>query len=290
MSILYQNNNIKPLWAPVSTQDFFFRTITEDWHIFAGAVSFYFFCQFGSKHFMNAFSAKFRKFTEEEKNTWSVRFVSCVNSLICGRTAYLHVTQAYQLPSETDLYQTIPGHKLQMELISAYFIWDVIVCVMYKWGPIYTGHGIASGLGTYFSCWPFAERWVGWFAGTFELSNIFIHAAEMLTALDAAPALVSALKIVFSVLFLLIRPIAGTWVSCKFTIAAYDLIVTKNFERCHHPAAPIACLTVTWTLMALQYLWTGTILRGIGAALGLCKDPSAAEAGDTKTVETKKSQ
>jgi hypothetical protein len=275
-----------PAWAPVSTVDLFLKPLYHDWPTYAATVGFFFFCQYGSKFIMNSVSSKFRKLSEDDKNTWSVRFVSCVNSVMCARSSYLFLANAFKLPSETDLYQTIPGYRLQSILLASYFMWDVVVCILYKWGALYTVHGIASGLGVFMTTWPFAERWVGWFSGVFELSNVLIHSAEMLAALDSSPAIVAALKGLFSVLFILIRPIGGSYIGYKFTVAAIKQLTDADAlaNRTHHIAAPIACIAVTWTLMSMQYLWTTHVLRGIGAALGLC---DAGDIGDTKSANKK---
>lgn len=279
----------KPSWAPVSTVDLFLKPIYHDWPTYTAAVSFFLFCQYGSRFLMNTFSNKFRKLSQDDKNTWSVRFVSCVNSIICSRSAYLFLTEAHKLPSETDMYQAIPGYRLQSILLASYFIWDIYVCLLYNWGVIYTGHGIVSGLGVFMTTWSYAERWVGWFSGVFELSNGLIHGAEMLAMLDSAPTLVAAMKALFSVLFILIRPIGGTYIGYKFSSAAYQQLTSPSElqDRTHHIAAPYACIGVTWTLMALQYLWTTHVLRGIGAALGLC---DAGDIGDSKSNNKKEKE
>lgn len=205
----------------VSAFELLTQPITRDPVFFFGAVAFYFFCQFGSKFAMNALSAKFRRLSEDDKNTWTVRFVACVNSVLSARTAYLWITQARFLAS-ADLYATVPSQVTSTTLIAAYFFWDLIICVAYRWGAMYTGHAVASLAVSIVCAWPFGERYHGYFSGVFEMSNIFIHSAEMLSSIDSAPAVVAALKGVFSVLFLAVRPIGGTYVAVQFSVALVD--------------------------------------------------------------------
>jgi hypothetical protein len=256
-----------PPWSPVGLWELVTRPLVRDWPVFAAGVAFFFACEHGSKFIMNRMSQRFRALSEDEKNTWTGRFVACVNSVLCSRSAYNFFFVAQRRLADNDLYAVVPGQLLSTELIVAYFAWDLFVCLRYNWSMVYTVHAIVSLTGTYLLTWPYSERWHMYFGGVFESSNVFFHLSEMLATLGAAPNLVAILKAVFAIMFLLIRPIGGTYFSFRYSQALF----ANGLARAHHAAVPIVCFIVTWSLMALQWVWSWTVLRGVLAAAGLVR-------------------
>ena len=122
---------------------------------------------------MNKFSNTFRKFSEEKKDEFAVRLLAVVSSIMSFRTAYLFLSHARNFPSESDLYAPVPGMKLQNLILTAYFIVDIFVCVRDNWGWMYIAHGVTSFSITYFACWPYADRYSGYYSGVFEVTPFF---------------------------------------------------------------------------------------------------------------------
>lgn len=280
------------LSAKVDLFELVTRTMRADWPVFLTGVLFFFSCQFLSRFVMNRMSKKFRSLSNDDKNTWCVRFVAAVNSLVCMiaipiqlddgvafRTAHYDSDTGY-----ASLYQPMPFPQRYFFIsLSCYFIYDVIVCVYYRWGAAYTVHGIVSFCGVYSVAWPFAERYASYMGTLFEGTGVWLHGAEMLSALDAPPVIVTTMKAVFSVLFLLIRPIGGTIHAMRFTRQIWIEVVDKGMQDIHHPLAVVIILIVVWAIMALQLYWTKDVLVGVLTTIGVMNG----EFGDSKSSTTK---
>lgn len=281
----------------VSTYDFVTKTFRDDALLFVLGVLFFFACQFGSRLVMNRVSAKFRSLTNEEKSTWCVRFVAAANSLICTfaipiqlqdgvvfKTAHYDADTGF--PS---LYEPMPFPQRYFFIsLSCYFIYDVIVCVYYRWGAAYTVHGIVSFCGVYCVAWPWSERCASYMGTLFEGCGVWMHGAEMIEALDGPKPLAMGMKGIFSLLFLVIRPIGGTYTAIQFTRQLWIECVEKGFRDIHHPVAPFVVLFVTWGLMALQLYWTKDVLVGVLSTAGIIQERGFGDAkSPTKRKTTK---
>lgn len=278
--------------APISFLEAILVPLQRDWKIIICGGAFFFGCQYGSKFIMNRASKKFRELKEEEKDEWCVRFVSCVNSVLCVRQTIMFFTHGLGnrmfLTSDgrADLYSIVPGQSTSTSLLASYFLtWDLPVCLLFNWGSVFFAHGVFSGLGCLIGAYPYADRYTSWYTGTFECSNMFLHSAAMIEQLDGPKAVTKTLKSLFAILFIAIRPIGGTYVFYQLARATYAEHL-NNYQRCHNPAAAWGLVAVAASLLSLQWMWSGTIVRSIGAALGLCAEPESG--GDKKADEKKK--
>jgi hypothetical protein len=117
----------------------------------------------------------------------------------------------------------------------------------------------------------------------FESTNFFMHGARMIEALEGPKALVLAFDFVFAVSFLLFRPIGGTWYWLQFLNTAIQ--THRDGYNVHNAAAMWTVVAGSGSLLALQWVWAGTVCRGVGSTLGLCAPPI----GDPK-MEAKKAK
>jgi hypothetical protein len=291
----------------------------------AAGVVFFFICQFGARVLMSAVSGKFRALTKEQKDDWVVRFCSCVNGVLCFRSAYYLIFLSWDIP-KSDLFASMPGaasagpfpmgvsstdvltafaadpmsalisgpqwlfgggYRECKYLIVSYFIWDCIVCFAYNWNVAFKIHGILSMCGTYSLLLPCGDRYSAWFCGMFELGNSLLHSTEMLKTLDMAPGLREALMAVFALSFIGIRLIGGTIYSYDFVAAAYTTLQQAGPNAVSGPVTGVLVLMgiIVWGLQMLQYIWGKQVILGVLSAVGLYTPSTAA---DEKASESEK--
>ena len=260
--------NMTPVPGPgrVSTETLWLMPAQRDAWLLIPAVVMWFVIQHAVGPALGAmfFGKKYNNLKRKDKDDWKVRFASLVNGLMCCRAAYFFFFVATNNKGYScDVYATKPEYNISQILIVSYFIWDVITSVYFDWGPLFIGHAIFSLLGTYLLMYPVADEFSGHFTGTFEISNIFIHGAEMLAHTKTAPGLQHIMKLIFALLFTVVRVGGGSFVAYSFTMCAIPLVQSGT---AHSDFAIIACCVIIWTLQCLQYLWFKTIVK---TALGM---------------------
>lgn len=222
--------------------------------------------QFASSFVMWRVSASFRRLDAEKQRDFAIRCVSIVNGVISINTALAFVRG--EMRGGPALYHPLDGYRFFRASIVAYFMWDLVVCFVYKWSNAFKMHAIASLTGTYLLMFPFADTYGTFFTGVFELSNSFIHLAEMFKALDEAwPeekrvfGLVAAIsKYTFAVLFFLIRVVGGTYVTYHWF---HEVVALISSGKYHSLECVVTICVIILTIMALQYYWFTLILAAV---------------------------
>lgn len=248
----------------VTWYDILAGPLLRDWQVLAAGLIFWFAVQYGSYYAMMRCSGPFRRLPEKERWAWSHRAVAVANGLVCSPSAYLWWFAADTLGD--DLYKMYEPYRIPHALIVSYFFWDCLVCFAGGWSWLFKCHAICSFTGTYMLAFPCSHRYVPYFTGCFELSNAFIHVAEMIDAVGGPQTVSAVSKAIFAVLFFLIRVLGGTVIVIAWTNA----MVSAMYHRTAHSDICGAIMIIeVWLVMGLQYAWFGEVLRGVKEALGI---------------------
>lgn len=250
-----------------SYYDIFIHPFLRDADVIVSAMVAYFLIQYVTMFVMPYLSVGYRKLSKADKQTFAIRVVSIVNGLVMFNSAFFFLDQVRQNGGNIHdrHYEEIPGYRVYRLAIVGYFLWDVIVCIMYKWGAMWTIHAVAAFLGTYFLSFPFSDQYGTYYSGMFETSNAFIHSAALLKMLNTHLHVAAILEYVFAGLFFLIRVVGGTFVTTRWYM---DMVPALLQGKGHSHAQIGACLVLVAIVMILQYVWFWEIVKlatGIGA-------------------------
>mmetsp|Transcript_5921 Transcript_5921/g.6418 ORF Transcript_5921/g.6418 Transcript_5921/m.6418 type:complete len:315 (+) Transcript_5921:130-1074(+) len=252
-----------------SYYEIFVHPFLRDSDVILSAVAFYFFVQYATMFLMPIFSRKYRTLSLDDKRSFAIRVVSIVNGLFMFKSAFFFVDGLFKNGGLHDRhYETIDGYRTYRLVIVGYFLWDIIVCVAYNWGFMWTVHAVASFTGTYFLAFPFSDQYATYYSGMFETSNAFIHGAALLKMLDSNLRLASILEYIFAALFFCIRVIGGTIVTSRYYM---DMVPVLMAGKGHSHATIASCLFLVAVVMILQYVWFWEIIR---IATGMSPSPN----------------
>lgn len=248
-----------------SYYDILFHPFVRDMDVILSAVVGYFIVQFATQFLMPYFSQGFRKLSLADQRSFAIRVVSIVNGIVMFQSAFVFVDQlrvnGWRLGK--DHYTEVPGYRPFRLIIVGYFLWDLIVCVAYNWGAMWTIHAIASFLGTYFLAFPFSDQYGAYYSGMFETSNGFLHIAHLCKMLNVHLGFASTMEYIFAFLFFAIRVVGGTIVTSSWYM---DMIPMLMAGKGHSHVTIISCLVLVFVVMILQYVWFWEIVK---LALGL---------------------
>ncbi|KAG5476494.1 hypothetical protein LSCM1_04206 [Leishmania martiniquensis] len=285
--------------------------------IFVPMVSFWFSLQYALTRLLPSCIPNWRRLARAQQDDMVVRCCSIANGCLMSFSAVLFFTNLLQnggvLPS--DLYSAVPHYRFSRVAITAYFLWDIVVCFYYKWALAWKVHGLCSFVGSYILLFPFSESYAGYYTGCFELSNGFLHVSVMLRTLSAIAdqttqwPLIKSLdscaavcEYTFGGLYALIRVIGGTYVTCSWlhnVLSTWRSDIVHGGEpgyvpKLHNEVAAGIAVAALSALQLLQYFWFVEILRraiGSGGRTEVRKGAAsgAAAAGESKTKGKKRS-
>ena len=249
-------------------------TINNGGSVMLGSCLFFFVVQFLSHYVLAAIfgDAYAKKRTLAQRREDCIRVCSIVNGLIAVPSALMFfrafVDHGYQIHSYH--YQPLAGYDFNRGFITGYFIWDIIVCVRFNWGFLWTTHGIFSFLGCFLLNFPVSDHIGCYFTGMFELTNGLLHTSVLLRNYKMMPTIATILEYTFALFYLLIRVIGGTYCALTWMGDMY-----AAWPKLHsHIGVGFIWFSVS-TIMILQYVWFWEIVQH---ALGLKKrDPDALE-------------
>ena len=72
------------------------------------------------------------------------------------------------------------GDRIILCMTVGYFIWDLFVCIWFKWGAFFLTHAVASLAVFYSGLYPTGAYYLGFFLGAFEISTPMFHIRELL--------------------------------------------------------------------------------------------------------------
>lgn len=204
------------------------------------------------------FPTRFLSMSTKEQRDLSIRIVAVVNGLICIRSAmaFFNITIEHGFTLHNYHFQ-IEDDKYRFSRLSivAYFAWDLIVCVYYRWGALWVAHALASLIGVFgMASIPLSDHLGGYYSGVFELSNGLIHVAFLLRCMETCIPLATALEMLFAFLYMIIRVIGGTYVTGRWL---YDMLSFYNTTGCANIGTASSVGYATSTGFALQRLAAG---------------------------------
>lgn len=236
---------------------------------------FFFFVQWASHYILSALfkEAYTKRRTPKQQREDCVRVCAIVNGLTSVPAAFLFfrsfIKHGFQLHSYH--YQPFDYYDFNRGFITGYFIWDIIVCVLDRWGFLWTTHGIFSFLGSFLLNFPVSDHIGCYFSGTFELTNGLMHSSALLRTYNVRLDVATIFEYLFALFYLLIRVIGGSY--CSYTWISDMLVLWGRGEVHSYPAVAFLIFSLS-TVMLLQYVWFWEIVQ-IG--LGLKKSSIAAE-------------
>jgi len=244
--------------------DVYIQPFLRDSDVVLPALAGWFFIQYATQFVMGLVSSEFARLDIKEQRNFAIRMCAVVNGLVMFKSAFFFLSELYRSgwSLHSDHYTEIPGYRPYRLIIVAYFLWDCIVCVLYRWNWQWKAHAVCSFFGTYFLAFPFSEQYATYFSGMFETSNAFIHTATMLRTLNTFVAVATFLEYVFAALFLFVRVVGGTYITYKW----YAEMIPLMIDRKTHANTPIIlCLSMIWPVLLLQYYWFYEIIAiGLG--------------------------
>lgn len=243
-----------------SYYEIFFHPFVRDAGVILAAVVGYFIVQFGTMALMPLISPAYRKLSKADRQNFAIRVVSIANGIIMCNSAWIFMSELRRngWTLHDRHYEEIPGYRPYRLTIVGYFLWDVLVCVGYRWGPLWIIHAIASFLGTYFLAFPFSDQYAAYYTGMFETSNAFIHSAALLKMLNMHLGLATVLEYMFAALFFIIRVLGGTFVTLSWYA---DMVPRLMAGRGHSHFTIVSCLVLVAIVMVLQYVWFWEIVK-----------------------------
>lgn len=248
-------------FSNITNFELFFGTFINNWKFLLAVVAFFTVVQQVAPFILAAmFGKKYTSLKKKQQSDLAIAFCSIVNCIISFRTAYLFVVTyiEHDFTFHNYHYQEIEGYEFTRLLIVGYFLWDVVVCIVYRWGFAWTAHGVASFSGTYGLAFPVTDQLATYFTGMFELTNGLLHTASLLRAMKTHEGLAYMLEVIFAVSYFFIRVLGGTYIVYHWSSNMFELIQTG---RSHSPVAIIAMLIFVIVIMILQYVWFWEIIQ-----------------------------
>ena len=189
------------------------------------------------------FPKRFLSMAAKEQRDLSIRVVAIVNGLICLRSAVAFFSITHEHGNTLHNFHFQPEndkYRFSRLSIVAYFAWDLIVCVYFRWGGLWIAHAMASLVGVFgMASIPLSDHLGGYYSGVFELSNGLIHVAFLLRCMESCIPLATVLEGLFAVLYLVIRVVGGTYVTGRWL---YDMLAFYNTTGCAAIGTPSADL------------------------------------------------
>ncbi|CUE99299.1 transmembrane protein, putative [Bodo saltans] len=243
-----------------SYYEIFIHPFVRDAEIIIAATIGYFVVQFATMAMMPYISLAYRKLSKTDQQNFAIRVVSIVNGFVMFNSAFIFLDELRRnnWTLHDRHYEEIPGYRPYRLMIVGYFLWDLLVCVGYRWGAMWTIHAIVSFLGTYFLAFPFSDQYAAYYTGMFETSNAFIHSAALLKMLKIHLGLASLLEYIFAGLFFFIRVLGGTFVTLSWYV---DMVPRLLAGRGHSHFTIAVCLLSVAVVMVLQYVWFWEIVK-----------------------------
>ena len=254
-------------------------------YMLAGCL-FFFFVQFAAHYVLGAIfgDAYKKRRTPTQQREDCIRVCAIVNGLTSISAAFLFfrsfILHGFRLHSYH--YQPMAGYDFNRGFITGYFIWDIIICIRYQWGFLWTVHGIFSFLGSFFLNFPVSDHIGTFFSGTFELTNGLMHSSVLLRNYGVGLHIATIFEYIFALLYFIIRVIGGTY--CAYTWISDMLILWGRGEVHNYPATAFLIFSLS-TIILLQYVWFWEIVQ-IG--LGLKKNDHTST--DDAAVADKKAE
>ncbi|CAM39447.1 conserved hypothetical protein [Leishmania braziliensis MHOM/BR/75/M2904] len=278
--------------------------------IFGPMVCFWFLLQYVFMRVLPSRMPNWKRLTAVQQDDMIVRCCSIINGCLMSVSAVLFLSNFIKhgcvVPS--NLYATVPYYRFNRVTISAYFLWDIVVCFYFNWAWVWKIHGLCSFVGSYILLFPFSESYAGYYTGCFELCNGFLHASVLLRTLSSIAdrrsqwSLIQTLdkratvcEYIFGGLYTLIRVIGGTYITGSWL---YNVLSTWRSDilhggksgytpKLHNEVAAGIAVAALSIVQLLQYFWLGEIIKrvmdsGVGAEVKRGTVSGAADAGKLK--------
>eukprot|EP00668_Euglena_longa_P006689 GGOE01008001.1.p1 GENE.GGOE01008001.1~~GGOE01008001.1.p1 ORF type:complete len:272 (-),score=42.54 GGOE01008001.1:697-1437(-) len=222
------------------------------------ATAVFFLIQFGSGWICKNFFRSAWKELELGKSTdeWCVRNVSTAHCFV----AWTLVPGWFLKPQSavTDFYAFDPFVQTVLCISVGYFIWDLIICLWYRWPLPFLAHCICCLAVMYAGLYPFLHFQGRFFLGFYEISTPWLNVyKQMQLTGNTKGSLYTALGLLFAVTFTVARILWGIPYSVRWYFQMYELV---NFGRPHSTAIVAMYVVANVILNGVNLLWWKGIL------------------------------
>lgn len=194
----------------------------------------------------------------KDHKTFYVNFIAFIHSAIAGYVAFY----AAIYPEQSTLDDLIYGYSSFAQYVyifsSGYFLWDIIICVYYKyWG--FLAHGLAA-----FFCFSNALyplfHYHGMFFLAYELSTPFYHIRWFLGKIGKENSTVYIwVTRLFVVTFFVVRIIMGFTKSWEWYILIWPYVTGKR--ECHSRFVFLGYILCNIILNGLNLHWGSSMFK-----------------------------
>jgi hypothetical protein len=213
------------------------------------------------------FTRIYTSLTKEDRRAWNVRMVAFAHALVA-----FTCLPGFLFPNpylRADYYAYSPFSQCVFSIAAGYFLWDIVVCVWFRWGYMVFAHGVTCFLVFYLALHPFLHHVGRFYLGVYELSTPCLHVYKMLQLAGQSNTLLcKTIGILFALIFTAARIICGIPYSLLW---GQDMIHLIQTGKAHSVAIVSLYIASNVTLNLLNMMWWGAILKIILKGYNLLK-------------------